>query len=289
MTDARERDWPLVAFTVAIQAAAGLALAAASADALAAPAMREAEPRVAWLVLGLAGAGAGCSLFHLGRGLRAWRALANLRRSPLSREVLATIVFAGAALGSVAASMTGGARASSWTMATAIAGVTAMAAAIPVYRVPARPVWNAWWVTASFVGSVLLLGGATLSAIVAGHGARPVLDLLLAAATIGAALQILSAGAMARRFSREWRHASSLGLEGSAMGWTARRRLWLGLQIALAGILPVLAYGTWWVACGRADGACVTATATTVAAASLAGIVEGRRLMFDLGASVPRF
>ena len=290
MPDVRDRTWPLVAFTVAVQAAAGLALGAVCIDMLADGAVVNARFPVGIMVLGLAAAGGASSLFHLGRKPRAWRTLVNLRRSPLSREVLATLLFTGAAAASVVVWLAEGVSARlAWDGTTAVLGLAAVAAAIPVYMVPARPVWNSWWVTASFFGTMLLLGGSAASALLIGRGGQSIVDAMLGAATVGAALQALSAGAMAGRFSREWTRASTEGLEGPAMGWTPSRRLWLGCQIVLAGAAPIALAAAWWTM--RAGGAPEwgPALAVAIVVSALAGIVQGRRLMFDLGASMPRF
>jgi anaerobic dimethyl sulfoxide reductase subunit C (anchor subunit) len=290
VADARDREWPLVGFTVAVQAASGLAVATAAVDTTAAGsppvAILSPAPVVAALVL----AGAASSWFHLGRGARAWRALIHVRRSPLSREVLATALFALSACGAALAWWVGDrAAASVWNDATAAFGLLAVAAAIPVYRVPARPVWNSWWVTASFLGSVLLLGGAGAAANLTGAGAPRAAGTLLGIAAAGAALQIVAGRAMAARFSLEWTRAASEGLEGPLTGWTATRRFRLGCQIGLAGVVPILLTLACWAAPGDAAADWRGALAAVTAAASAVGVVQGRRLMFDLGASIPRF
>jgi DMSO reductase anchor subunit len=93
-------EWSLLGFTLAAALAVGWAGAAA---------LTGRNPKPALLVpLGLAATG--LSTLHLGRPLRAWRALLNPRRSWLSREVLlfplflalvAAIPFAGAAAGTL--------------------------------------------------------------------------------------------------------------------------------------------------------------------------------------------
>ncbi len=87
------KEWPLVAFTIAGQTAVGFLLAAGlplfflRGGAAGAPAR---GPRLAVVVaaLGLMAAAAFVSFFHLQHPFRAVRALANLRTSRLSREIL---------------------------------------------------------------------------------------------------------------------------------------------------------------------------------------------------------
>ena len=80
-------EWPLAVFTL-IGAALVAALTASAAGAL-------ALPLPAFLVV--SGAAMGLSTLHLGRKLRAWRAMLNLRRSWLSREIVLISGFAGLA------------------------------------------------------------------------------------------------------------------------------------------------------------------------------------------------
>ena len=78
-------EWTLAAFTFL----AALLVAWAGAGAAGAP-------RPSWAVFAAGALGAmGVSAAHLGRRDRAWRALLNLRRSWLSREIAAFLLFAG--------------------------------------------------------------------------------------------------------------------------------------------------------------------------------------------------
>lgn len=83
-------EWPLLVFT-----ATATALVAWFVSSL----LTGTTPQpLAVLIVGLAGAGS--SLLHLGRKSRAWRALLNLRRSWLSREIAAYSAFVGLAVAS---------------------------------------------------------------------------------------------------------------------------------------------------------------------------------------------
>lgn len=290
MRDVRDRTWPLVAFTVAVQAASGLALAGFAVDLLVGPAATRSALPPGLPVLGSVLFGGACSLFHLGRRPRAWRALVNLRRSPLSREILLTGLFAGAALASVVARWGAGSRAWwAWDGLSAVLGLAAVAAAAPVYMVPARPVWNSWWVMVSFLGTILLLGGSISSRLMAGSGLREVTSALLGAGAVGAILQVASARAMTRLFSREWARAAGRGLEGRTVGWTRPRLLSLGAQLVFAGIVPVALTAAWWGSGGAGWTPGDRWLETAIVGSSLVGIVSGRWLMFELGSSIPRF
>src|SRR5512140_3654039 len=91
MTEPRAKEWPLVVFTVALQLAAGIALVCAAGkwDAFERP-----EP-LRWLSLAIFAVVAVAitsSSFHLGRPFAGWRALANVRSSRPSAEVIICVV-----------------------------------------------------------------------------------------------------------------------------------------------------------------------------------------------------
>lgn len=78
-----KQEWPLVVFTILVSI-----LFAALAASIVKPSILDP---VAFLATGVAGMT--LSTIHLGRRLRAWRALLNIRTSWLSREVLAFLLF----------------------------------------------------------------------------------------------------------------------------------------------------------------------------------------------------
>jgi Fe-S-cluster-containing dehydrogenase component/DMSO reductase anchor subunit len=75
-------EWPLVVFTLLSAGLVGAIASAAGRASLSLP-----------VFLAAAGLAGGASTLHLGRKLRAWRALLNLRRSWLSREAALFLVF----------------------------------------------------------------------------------------------------------------------------------------------------------------------------------------------------
>jgi len=80
-------EWALVLFTLAIPA-----LLAWLAASLARP-ERVSAPWTPWAFLGAGALAMGLSTLHLGRPSRAWRAILNLRTSPLSREIALSSAF----------------------------------------------------------------------------------------------------------------------------------------------------------------------------------------------------
>lgn len=152
-----DAHWPLVVMLVLTQASIG-GMCAAAAGALAG----QRFP-VLFLVLmgGMGFAGIGASILHLGRPLHAWRAILGVRRSWLSREIIAFSLFAKSVLLLLAAE--------AWPLfwlqtpallLTAVAGIGALGASVMVYADTPREFWS-WRRTAPrFAGTAVLLGSA---------------------------------------------------------------------------------------------------------------------------------
>ena len=100
----------------------------------------------------LAAAAMAGALLHLGRPAMAWKALRNLRRSWLSREVALLSLYAGAAALAVVAP-------SAATAAAAI-GVAGVYASARLYVVPGRPAWFTPLTIVRFMATAAALGGA---------------------------------------------------------------------------------------------------------------------------------
>lgn len=182
-------DWSLVGFTVLSQAAVGVSWGLAASWALVA---RQAGPRIggaaiqwgAAAVPVLAAAAIAVSFLHLGRPLRAWRAVANLRLSWLSREVLAAGAFCAAAATPVVAPR-------AWKgpllLVACAVGALLVLAMVRTYRMRTVPAWDSWATGAFFVQSALATGGALTAlalALRSPHG-RPGVA-IVGAAVVGA-------------------------------------------------------------------------------------------------------
>jgi anaerobic dimethyl sulfoxide reductase subunit C (anchor subunit) len=110
------------------------------------------------------------SFFHLGTPLYAWRALANLRSSWLSREILFAVLFAAAAalfavlhwfnLGPPGARIVLG-----W--AAALLGLSLIYSMANAYRLRTVPAWDTWLTLVSFLTAALLLGALAVGAALA--------------------------------------------------------------------------------------------------------------------------
>jgi formate dehydrogenase iron-sulfur subunit len=213
--------WPLVFMLVLTQLAAG-ALAGQ---------WLSGGGQGAYVAVGIAMLSLAASTLHLGRPIHAWRALRNLKRSWLSREVLFLGLFALA--GAVYAFAPSLPVAFSMTLSAAV-GIYCSAR---LYMVPARPAWNHSYTLAEFFATALLLGPALLLALGGGN------EGLRTAWLIGIGLQMLT---QAMKFlwlarSEEWElRAASLLLSGRL-----RRILLARMALLMFGALtpfPVLAF-----------------------------------------------
>jgi anaerobic dimethyl sulfoxide reductase subunit C (anchor subunit) len=160
------REWALISFTLLAQMAVGaflvlgvvhfFALRAAGPDQanrLSDRALLAIGPVVVLALL--------VSLFHLGNPLNAYRAVANLGTSWLSREILASVLFAG--LGAVFAFMQWR-KLGSFSLRAGVAGLAAVVGLFlvfsmaMVYQLPTQPAWNTIATPITFFATALLLG-----------------------------------------------------------------------------------------------------------------------------------
>jgi formate dehydrogenase iron-sulfur subunit len=194
--------WPLVLLTVLSQVAVGVTLTGTTG-----------VHRL--LAAGIAGTSLAVSLLHLGRPIHAYKALRNLRRSWLSREVALLGGYAGAAAATVVVPGL-----APVAMALGIAGVFASGR---LYVVPGRPSWNTPLTVASFYLTALAVGP-----LVTGHPR-------LAAFAVAAQLAVVLANLLRLRRDprREWRGTVTLHWH-PFRGLVAVRLVAAGAGIALA-------------------------------------------------------
>jgi anaerobic dimethyl sulfoxide reductase subunit C (anchor subunit) len=166
------REWALIAFTILTQMSVGAFVVLgvvhffaarqageAEADRLSDRALLAIGPVI---VLALV-----VSLFHLGNPLNAYRAVANLATSWLSREILASVLFAG--LGAVFAFMQWR-KLGSFAVRATVAGVAALIGLFQVYsmamvyQLPTQPAWNTIATPIAFFTTTLLLGVLAIGA-----------------------------------------------------------------------------------------------------------------------------
>ena len=200
--------WPLVWLTLLSQLAVGVSLTAASrGDRLLAAALA---------ALALAGA-----VFHLGRPIAGWKALRNLRRSWLSREVALLSLYA--TLAATAVLVPGAAG------PAAIVGSMGVYASARLYVVPGRPAWDTPLTVVRFFATAVALGPA-----LTGWG-----DVAALGAAVALGATALNWLRLARRPEQAWRGSVQLELRWFR-AWTVLR--WAltagGIAVALAGSPP---------------------------------------------------
>jgi DMSO reductase anchor subunit len=204
----------LVAFTLLAQAGIGLALAAQ---------LLGGAPAAAPVALLLAAIGLAAAFGHLGRPLRAHRALANLGRSWLSRECLALGLFVTLGLGRLAWAPRPGTGPLGWLEAAA--GVLALASMAAIYAGTPMPAWRTRHVCTSFSTAALALGTWGLAALAGGPARGPALA--------------LAAGAVAVQLVETAVHLAGLGAGGPAarasLARLRRPSLAAGLALTAAG------------------------------------------------------
>ncbi len=254
--------WPLVVMLVLTQMSVGafaveqtlLGLGVAGAHTL-----QQARPLygAAALLLGLIGLGA--SVLHLGRPHLAFRAVLGLRRSWLSREILAFALFALLAFVYAALSMawrpTGGqppGALRAWGAAVVAAGGAAVLCSVMVYARTRRVYWSLPRTATRFALCCLVLGlpaglGITLAAAAWSAGAAGVGHVLhafgrpLCAALVAATLAKLAWEAAVLRHVRSRAHTplkrTALLLRGE-LGLVTGGRFFLGLAGGV--VLPAL-------------------------------------------------
>jgi len=160
------REWALITFTILAQIAVGSFLVLGVAHFFAARSAGTAEAdRLSdrtllaigpVLVLALV-----ASLFHLGNPLNAYRAVANVQISWLSREILTSVSFT--VVGAIFAFMQWR-KIGSFNVRTAVAALAALIGLAlifsmgQVYQLPAQPAWDNLGTPLDFYTTTLLLG-----------------------------------------------------------------------------------------------------------------------------------
>jgi anaerobic dimethyl sulfoxide reductase subunit C len=112
------------------------------------------------------------SFFHLGSPQNAWRALANLRSSWLSREILFALLFSGAVV--ILCVFQWISLEPSWlrdllAVTVAVFGLALVYCMSRVYMLRTVPGWQTWFTPYSFFASTFLLGGLAAGFIIAVH------------------------------------------------------------------------------------------------------------------------
>jgi anaerobic dimethyl sulfoxide reductase subunit C len=276
-------EWPLIAFTTALQLSCGLALATTLCDRASRKFDEFAVRALGISIFLIAATGVLASLFHLGRPLSAWRALSNLPTSRLSVEVILSGLFCVAAL------------AYSWLWrirrkkgrfglggVASFIGLAAVVSSAMVYMTPTEPVWNSPWVPISFLGTALLFCGLAPISMVDLRPDENLRKIFLVTTAAGASAILVSAGWMVVRLSAPPAGEFASARFREILRWLqSRGAVPLGIFVMLAGVLP-MAFAFKFRTSGKPAGR----MGRLVFPAALAGAVIGRWLMYAVG---PKF
>jgi anaerobic dimethyl sulfoxide reductase subunit B (iron-sulfur subunit) len=153
-------ELPLVAFTLLMQTAVGLAVCSLVFTPVSAP---------VWLAIGILwGVGGIISFLHLGRKRNAWRAVIHLKKSWLSREILMAILFGSAWVLTVGFQWFWKVSPNLWP--SALLGLGLVYCMGRVYLLRAVPPWNSWRTPLTFFLSVTVLGTLGINLALPGPG-----------------------------------------------------------------------------------------------------------------------
>ena len=262
--------WPLVALTLLTQLSLG-AVAATVATQLVTSAGRDALGRGALAALVAGAVALAASLLHLGRPTKAMKALRNVRRSWLSREValfpvFSALSFAYAALWLLPQAPMG--LAAVVGLAAVAVGAAGVYASGRIYLVPARPVWNSSRTIVAFFATAVATGPPlALLAVGLDRLGRAWVMALLATAALGVLAQLAVAAHLARtvngRDDRQHQGTARL-LRGRF-----QNLLWFRVATAVLG-LALLAWTPTGLGSAAAAGRLAVAL-VVVAAGELAG------------------
>ena len=265
-----DAHWPLIVLTLLTQLSLGT-VAATVATQLFTAAGRDPLARGALAALVAGAVALAASLLHLGRPTKGLKALRNLRRSWLSREVALFPAFSALSFGYAALWLAPGAS----TGLAATVGVAAVAvgaggvyASGRIYLVPARPVWNSGRTLVSFFGTALATGPlVALLAVGTDRLGRGWVIVLVAAAGAGVLVQLAVAYHLVRtvRSRNDHQHRGTAAL----LSGRFQNLFWFRLATAVMG-LALLAWVPFGMGTPAAEGRLVLALAL-VAAGELAG------------------
>ncbi len=232
-------DWSLVGFTVLAQAAVGTAwgLTAGYLVIARGAGAEVAAAATSWGVAVLPALGAvaiAVSFLHLARPVRAWRAVANLRISWLSREVAAAAAFCTAATATLLAPAT-------WRgpllATTSLLGGLLIVSMVRTYRMRTVPGWDSWATGAAFLQSALATGGTTTALVLAVRSPHEHARLAVTGAAVVAATALLAGPWLHTRWMATLQRLPGAAHETAARLARERARRRVRWVTALAGAL----------------------------------------------------
>ncbi len=227
---------PLVAMLVLTQMAVGMHAAL--------PFVGENARTLAVAAFVVLNAGLGISMLHLGKPLKAWRAFLGLRKSWMSREIVAFGIYAGAAFGAM---LLGGRALAAVALVLGLLGVFCSAM---IYVDTRRALWTARLTMRKFLGTTFLLGASATGALMAWSEPTLMQPFVLAAMVIHTVLFAWEMKGFVTAFRDESRstHRSAL-TTWRLMRWLPLTRVALfvvSIATSVAAMAGVLGFAPWW-------------------------------------------
>jgi DMSO reductase anchor subunit len=177
--------WPLVLMLVLTQASVGATAAALFEKA------SDVQEKLLWISTVSASLGLGASVFHLGRPLGAWRAFLNLKRSWMSREIIAFGLYFGLLASTSTAAFfewwPGGIGAG--ILVAAVAGFASVFCSAMIYADTRRDLWFRRRSVSLFSLTTILLGAA--ASLLVSPTSSFLISLLVMATTLKLGVEIL--------------------------------------------------------------------------------------------------
>jgi anaerobic dimethyl sulfoxide reductase subunit C (anchor subunit) len=272
--------WPLVVFTLLLQAAAGL-LIVSELLALAGDGERPRGSDILGFLLGLVGLGA--SFAHLGMPWHSPYALFNIGSSWLSREIFCTSAFIGCLFVLAVCRRVPAVRkfVGPFRGLAVLTALTSLAAMSMVYRIVTVPAWDSPATPLNFAATTLLLGVVLAGLFVAARaGAQPPL-----ARSAGLLLVLLVLAVLAKAIELplglfDAMQENARGISGFSAVMAEGSWLYL-LRVALLVIGAALA-GWSGLRALRGVGGSFVALAIGAVIVVAAGEIIGRFAFFDL-------
>lgn len=281
---------PLAVMLALTQAAVGMTVAAAVLRGAGSLAPTAAD-RLGWVGLATGLLALGASVLHLGRPLLAWRAVLGIRRSWLSREIVAFGLFAGAGVAHGVLRGVGAPEAlcRGAEAASVAGGLAGVACSVRLYSVTGRRWWQSSTTALRFVGTGAAVGATATAAVLAAFdpvdAARTVPG-FVAIGLCGLAVSVLAPLVPLRRRGRRHPLDRELAATRRLLGGQLHTRLLVRLALAATGVALALAAAS--SAGSLLGGDRIPSIVLALAALVLAaGELQERRLFF-LASIAPR-
>ncbi|GAB6175906.1 dimethyl sulfoxide reductase anchor subunit [Desulfobaculum senezii] len=278
-------EWSLILFTILVQCAAGMLIVSEIARALSAD--DRATSLLSWHTPAaclLTAVGLVISLSHLGTPLHSVFTVANIGKSWLSREILATGSFFGL-VAVLTLLRSKGVRAGALGALACVAGLVAVYVMSRVYQLVTIPVWDTGATALSFFGTTFLIGAVGSALLLALRMRRSGADddalrgrlfgVVAVVAALGLALQFIGIPLSMVAGSAE----NHYGVSGLSVLFASGSGLFVVRMLLIVAGAVLFGWATFRAMLERASGTMITATFCALAFVA-AGEVLGRMMFY---------